>query len=84
MRMRTYIDGHELNPGLRLSHHVTDARFAISIQVICETVSPQTWRAEAKLGRTVLFATAPFPTLEEAGRVAEAEVEARLVKALAG
>ena len=82
MQMRQYIDGHELVPGLRLRQHFPKTRFEFSVDAICHTVSPHTWRAEVRLGRTVLFTTEPFASIEEATRAAETGVEARLIKAL--
>ena len=82
MRTTHFVDGHELKVGLRLPFRTQDTRFDLKIVAECVAVDPHAWVAEARVGSSALFTTSAQPSLEQAGRAAEAELERRIVALL--
>lgn len=77
-----YIDGHEIKIGVRVPHHVQSTRFECKISTECVAENPFAWKAIAVIGRSTLFTTAEYPTPEQAGVAAEAELETRMARSL--
>ena len=82
IRTTHYVDGHELKVGLRLPHRTLDTRFNFKIVAECVAVDPHAWVAEARIGCSALFTTGAHPSLEQAGKAAEVELERRVVALL--
>lgn len=79
---RRSINGVEIVPGAQLPVHSNLGQQPVTIIAVCESVSPDRWRADLSLFGQTLITTDTFGDPYDAGRAAEAALISKLVKLL--
>ncbi|GAA0197370.1 hypothetical protein GCM10008944_13500 [Cytobacillus oceanisediminis] len=78
MHIERTLNGRRIEPGAEFPEPFQQLRF--QIVVICDSVNPDKWHGEVRLGPHAVITTSSYDSYEQAGRQAKNAYEAKIVE----